>query len=87
MSMTLVVPMFADGWHMDGGWWFGGMMLWMVLFWGSIIFGIAWLVRGGPRHSASVDREDAIAILDRRFAQGEVTLEEYRERKAVLTER
>jgi uncharacterized membrane protein len=87
MSMILAVPMFADRWHMDGGWWFGGMMLWMLLFWGLVAFFIAWLVRGGPPRSGSDDREAAIRILDRRFAQGEMTLEEYQERKGALTER
>lgn len=86
MSMILAVPIFADGWHMDGGWWFGGMMLWMVLFWGLVVFVIAWMVRGGPSRSASDDREAAIRVLDRRFAQGEMTLDEYRERKGALTE-
>jgi uncharacterized membrane protein len=87
MQLILAVPMFADGWHMDGGWWFGGMMLWMLLFWALVAFFIAWLVRGVPGRRSSDDREAAIAILDRRFAQGEMTLEEYREHKAVLTER
>ena len=87
MSLILTVPIFADRWHMDGGWWSGGMMLWMVLFWGLLIFLIAWLVRGGLGRSASDDRDNAARILDRRFAQGEMTLEEYRERKAALSER
>ena len=86
MSMMLAVPVVADGWHMDGDWWFGGMMLWMALFWTAIIFGVVWLVRGTTGRRGG-DAADALGILDRRFAQGDLTLEEYQERKAALGKR
>jgi len=85
MSLMAIVAALDNGWHMDGGWWFGGMMLWMLLFWGLIVFVVVWLLRGGTGRTG--DKEDAIRILDRRFAEGELSPEEYRERKAALTER
>jgi putative membrane protein len=72
--------------HMDdwgAGWWIL-MALMMVAFWGLVIVGIVWLVRTliaerhGPRGA------NPIELLDRRLASGEISPEEYRERRAVL---
>jgi len=66
------------------GWWIV-MMLGMVVFWGLIIVGVVWIVReivgSRTRHEAT---ETPIALLERRFAAGEISADEYRERKAVL---
>jgi putative membrane protein len=65
-----------------GGWWFlPGPLLALLL-----IIAIVFLVRGGsgrPPGTAG-NRESAIDVLDRRFAEGELTLEQYRERRSVL---
>lgn len=87
----LALPLADNGWgdHMDmdwdGGWWIV-MVIVMVLFWGLVILGIVWLVRelSGARGQAKSET-DALAILDRRFAEGAISTEEYRERRAVLT--
>lgn len=60
-----------------------------------IIVGIVLLVRGGgwsppgswgtPRSAGG--RETGIDVLERRFAEGELSLEQYRERRAVLDEK
>ncbi len=65
------------------GWWMGGMMLWMVLFWGAVILGGIWLIRGNTERRPR-RRDDAIDILDRRFAEGAITFDEYREKRATL---
>ncbi|MEX1208455.1 MAG: SHOCT domain-containing protein [Acidimicrobiia bacterium] len=83
MQMTGLIPLLAHGWHGDG-WWAGGMMAWMAIFWGAVVLGIAWLFRRGPGHLPSSE-EEALRILDRRFAEGAITRDEYRERKSVLT--
>ena len=69
-----------DGWgHMDG-WGGGWMWLWgtlMMLSWVAIIAAAVWLFsrsRDGSQPSRA--RE----ILDERYARGELTSEEYRER-------
>jgi putative membrane protein len=81
----------ADTWGMHGddvGW--GWMMIPMVLFWGAVILGIVWLARGGfgssreGRRESSIDRQTPIDILDRRFAEGTISVEEYRERRDVI---
>lgn len=74
------------GWGWDGGWWI--MMLGMVLFWGAIIFLVVWAVRGSPgwgRGEGHARRETPEEILDRRFAEGDLSAEEYRERREVIT--
>ena len=62
------------------------MMIGMGLFWLVIILGFVWLVRGGvERRQHEPPSEDALAILDRRFAKGAISLEEYTQRRDILT--
>ena len=55
------------------------------LFWLAVIVGVAWLVRDGFDHRQQQREETALAILDRRFADGAISLDEYRQRRGVLT--
>jgi putative membrane protein len=67
-----------------GGWW----ILSGPLFWLLLIAGIVFLVRAGGRSPwMGGGRETAIDVLERRFAEGELSLEEYRERRSVLEEK
>jgi uncharacterized membrane protein len=54
-----------------------------------LIVGIALLVRGrnGRPPSTGGGGETGIDVLERRFAEGELSLEEYRERRSVLEEK
>jgi putative membrane protein len=61
------------------------MMIGMALFWGVIILGLVWLVRDGLGRHQPDPEETALAILDRRFAEGALSPEDYQERKGVLT--
>jgi putative membrane protein len=83
------IALLADAWdvngHMGGGWWVV-MMIGMVVFWAAVIVGIAWLVRGGPSESRGrASGETPLEVLDRRFAEGAMSSDDYRERKDVLT--
>jgi putative membrane protein len=71
---------------MDGYWFgFGGLL--MLLFWVFVIAGSVWLVltlsrtqgRGGEESSA-------LRILEERLARGEIDPEEFRSRRAAITE-
>src|SRR5215213_9314839 len=94
MNIAQIIPL-ADTWGMHGdvgAGWMIAMMAVMVLFWGAIIFGVVWLIRDGigrgqrPREEAPLAREETpLAILDRRFAEGALSLDEYRERRDALT--
>jgi putative membrane protein len=64
------------------GFGFGGVVV-MILFWGFLILGTVWLIRSlfsGGRNSSfqgSGGEESAKEILDRRYARGELSREEY----------
>ena len=91
MSITQTL-LLADTWGMHGdvgaGWWVV-MMVAMVLFWGAIVAALVWLIRGVTRGGSTpgerlVTRESPVEILERRFAEGEITAEDYRARREVL---
>jgi putative membrane protein len=90
MNFAQTIPL-ADTW-MHGGWgwgWMTLMMVVMVLFWGAVIFGIFWLIRGSVRgewwrSEMPFNKESPVEILDRRFAEGAVTAEDYQARREVL---
>lgn len=86
MELALIIPI-GDTWGMHGdvGWgWMIGMMILMVLFWGAIIFGVIWLIRGAVGGPAEERRETPTEVLERRFAEGAISAEDYRARRAVL---
>jgi hypothetical protein len=61
------------------------MMIGMALFWGAIILGLVWLIGDGPGRRQPDPEETALAILDRRFAEGALSLDDYQQRRGVLT--
>lgn len=74
---------------------FGGMFnfgwLFMLAFWGLVIWGIYVLARGSANISRNgseegqKDKEDpALAILKERYAKGEISKEEFEEKKKGL---
>jgi putative membrane protein len=71
---------------MDGGSWFGGALM-MLLFWGGLTAVIVFAVRAFGTSRSSGQTADAETILEHRFARGEITQEEFEERKKVLRSR
>ena len=83
--------MWTDGW----GGWIGGtvMMLMMLVFWGGLIALVVFLARGfGTRQSQGEHQRrepdlrapDAREILAERFARGEISEDEFKQRRRVL---
>ena len=63
------------------------MLFVMIIFWGLIIWGIVTLVRVITHRNNSVSNSgnpDAMEILKIRYARGEITREEFEERKKVI---
>lgn len=71
---------------MDGSDWFWGSLM-MIVFWGGLVAAIVFGVRafGGGSRRSSGEATDAEAILETRFARGEISQEEFEERRRVLT--
>ena len=78
-------------WNWDGPWQMGGAewVVWLlaaaaqVLFWGVVIFLVIQLFRR-PRTHSHHSASPALSILEERYARGEISREEYLERRAVL---
>jgi putative membrane protein len=67
----------------------GGWFLPLPLLWVLLIVGIVLLLRGRGGRPLWTDggRETGIDILERRYAEGELSLEQYRERRSVLEQK
>jgi putative membrane protein len=82
-SFAATLPLAEDG-H-----WRGGSWLWVVLvalLFAVLIAALVYVVRGAALRSASSARPaTSIEILDRRFAEGEISAEEYRARRDALS--
>lgn len=78
-------------WNWDGPWHMGGFewVVWLlaaaaqVLFWGVVIFLVIQLFRR-PRTNPNQSASQAVRILEERYARGEISREEYLERRSVL---
>lgn len=77
-------------WHMgDGwGWWMVVGWVWMAVFWGLIIWAVYAVVtrlEQGRDPSQRETPEDALAILERRYARGDISAEEFEQMRRTLT--
>ena len=92
MSSALTFPL-ADGWSMHGGGWWILLAVPMMLFMGAMM----WMMMRGmmgrgssPDPSAPADRsareETSLETLERRFAEGEISIEEYEARRDALVD-
>lgn len=87
---TALVPLADtfDGHHDWGDGWWIVMALGMLAFWALVIVGAIWLVRelAAGRRSGERPTDDprALEILDRRLAEGAISIEEYEERRRAL---
>ena len=82
------------GWDGGGMGWAGWLALasMMVVFWGVVIAAVVWFVRSSShqrdeRPSAGNGSEQALRLLDERFARGDIDAEEYAQRRDVLRAR
>jgi len=57
----------------------------MIVFWGAIVTLIVWAIRSTTTTRTGTT-SDALALLERRYAAGEIDRNEFEERKRVLDE-
>jgi putative membrane protein len=81
-SVSAMMDWYIDSGMNSGGW--IAMTLMMGLFWGLFILGGVLIFRSLSGGRESRPRVDPLAILDERFARGELDPEEYATRKAAL---
>lgn len=93
MNIALTAPL-ADnlGMHNGGGWWLLAAIP-MMLFMGAMMWMMMRGMMGGGSSSDSSEcsdtsgsREAPMEILERRFAEGEISIEEYRARCEALVD-
>ena len=82
-----------NNWNGSGAWtaWFA-MGFMMLMFWGLIVAVIFIAIRSGghdpERSSAGTNRgNEALRLLDTRFASGEIDADEYTSRRELLRQR
>ncbi|MFC1827475.1 SHOCT domain-containing protein [Thermodesulfobacteriota bacterium] len=73
-------------WGGDFGMGFGGGWIFMIIFWGLVIFGIVYLVKAplGGGSTEGKRSESAQEVLEKRFARGEMSKEEFEDALEVL---
>lgn len=85
---TVALPV-ADAWGMHGdvgaGWWIV-MIVGMAVFLGAVILAAVWLTRGALSGGRADATETPNDVLQRRFAQGVITAEDYEQRRKLLAE-
>lgn len=74
------------GWYHDGTGWAGWLVMvaGMVAFWGLVVWAVIAMFRSTQTPPAEPGQRDPLAILDERFARGEIDEAEYRARADVL---
>jgi putative membrane protein len=76
-----------DGWGTPG-WGPGFGIVFMILFWGLIIFGIVaivkWLAGTSANAGGALPPKSARQILDERYARGEIDRDEYEQKRRDL---
>jgi uncharacterized membrane protein len=90
MTHLAVSPVpFGSAWHGwghgRGGWWITTVILFSVLVLGAILL----LLRSSGRwrarsRSLPSERESALEVLERRFAEGQLSVEDYQTRRRIL---
>ena len=78
--MSALITADYIGWNHNMG---TGSWILMALFWALVIAGVVWLIIVVTRPRRA-DGPEALDVLGRRLAAGEISVEEYRERREAL---
>jgi len=74
-------------WGDVGGMGYGGFgWIFMILFWAMVILGIIYFIKQLSRCSKTTDgNESAEEILKKRYAAGDITTEEFKEKQVLIS--
>jgi putative membrane protein len=92
MDITAIIPL-ADSWGMHDGDIGVGWLIVMVPLMLLMMGGMIWMMMRGmggsspPRSETPRPTESAVEILERRFAEGEISIDDYRARRQALLDR
>jgi putative membrane protein len=81
-TVAITLPIAEHDYWGPGPW-----ILLVPLIWIAVIATIVWLVRGRRGWGSYRGGPNALEILDRRFAEGDLSAQEYRDRRQVLADR
>jgi putative membrane protein len=70
--------------HDDWGWWMIFGWMWMIVFWGLIIWAVLVIVGRISAASHEEHAARALRILEERYARGEITREQFEQMRADL---
>ncbi len=73
-------------WWGDYGWGMGFGWLFMIVFWALVIIGVIYLIKFIAAASKKEEKgETALDILKKRYAKGEISKEEFEEKKKEIS--
>jgi putative membrane protein len=85
MNIAQTIPL-ADSWGMHGGgsgWWIVGVPF-MLLMMGGMMWMMMRGMGGGSSQESPAPSESPVEVLERRFAEGAISIEEYQARREAL---
>ncbi len=71
-------PMY--GYHFGMGWMFLGMVFWIFII-ACVVLLVLWIIGKSSRGKGDQGEDSALDILNKRYARGEITKEQYDEMK------
>jgi len=74
-------------WGNFGGMGFGFGWIFMILFWLLVIMGIVYILKNMFSSRVLAENETAEDILKKRYAAGEITKNEFNERRLIIAKR
>lgn len=73
------------GYHYGMGWMLLGLVFWVAIITGIVLL-VLWIARKSGKLHHEPKEESALEILNRRYARGEISKEEYLEMKKEISE-
>ncbi len=90
---AFLLPVTAFAWGENSHGYYGGHMMapgymgwFMILFWGLLLIALIFLIRWIARLPGTTRRIPPLDLLKERLARGEIEIDEYKEKKQLLSD-